>query len=184
MNDEEAVLRCQNGNREAFRHLVDSYKDVLYGTAYLMTGNAALSEDHVQEAFLSAWRGISGFRNGHPVKPWLVRILVNTVTAQRRRRSLPIDPLESAEVQSGVDDPAEMAESSESRLRVREAISGLSEEHNTVVTLRFFAGLTIPQVAQALGRREGTIKSRLHRALQQLRGELQELGPGNGDGDE
>ncbi|PKB72304.1 MAG: hypothetical protein BZY87_00995 [SAR202 cluster bacterium Io17-Chloro-G6] len=184
MNDEEAVLLCQSGSQEAFRHLVESYQDVLYGTAYLMTGNAALSEDHVQEAFLSAWRGINGFRTGYPVKPWLVRILVNTVTAQRRRRSLPIDPIKVAETQSGAGDPAELAESSESRQRVRQAISALSDEHNIVVTLRFFAGLTVPQVAQALGRREGTVKSRLHRALQQLRSELQELGPGNSDSDE
>ncbi len=184
MNDEEAVLRCQDGNREAFRHLVEGYQDVLYGTAYLMTGNTALSEEHVQEAFLSAWRGIKGFRTGYPVKPWLVRILVNTVTAQRRRRSAPVDPLDVAEAQSGGGDPAELAESIESGQRVRQAISVLSDEHNTVVTLRFFAGLTVPQVAQALGRREGTIKSRLHRALQHLRRELEEFGPGNGDGDE
>ena len=138
----------------------------------------------MQEAFLSAWRGIKGFRTGYPVKPWLVRILVNTVTAQRRRRSLPIDPLDIAEAQSGTGDPAELAESSESGQRVRQAISTLSDEHNTVITLRFFAGLTVPQVAQALGRREGTIKSRLHRALHHLRRELQELGPGIGDSDE
>ena len=78
----------------------------------------------------------------------------------------------------------ELAESSESRQRVRGAISALSDEHNIVVTLRFFAGLTVPQLAQALGMREGTIKSRLHRALQRLRKELEELGPGNSDSDE
>ncbi len=184
MNDEEAVLRCQDGDRDAFRHLVDGYQDVLYGTAYLMTGNTALSEDHVQEAFLSAWRGIRGFQIGYPVKPWLVRILINTVTAQRRRRSLPIDPIDVAEAQSGAGDPAELAESIESSQRVRQAISALSDEHNTVVTLRFFTGLTIPQVARVLGRREGTIKSRLHRALQHLRGALEESGLGIGDRDE
>ncbi|MCH8989463.1 MAG: sigma-70 family RNA polymerase sigma factor [Chloroflexi bacterium] len=184
MNDEEAVLRCQDGDREAFRHLVESYEDVLYGTAYLMTGNTALAEEHVQEAFLSAWRGIRGFRTGRPVKPWLVRILVNTVMTQRRRQSVPVDPLNVAAAHSGAGDPAELAESIESGQRVRQAISALSFEHNTVVTLRFFAGLTVPQVAHALGRREGTIKSRLHRALQHLRRELEELGPGNGDSDE
>ncbi|MCH7844155.1 MAG: RNA polymerase sigma factor [Chloroflexi bacterium] len=184
MNDEEAVLLCQGGDREAFRHLVEGYGDVLYGTAYLMTGNTALAEEHVQDAFLSAWRGIKGFRIGYPVKPWLVRILVNTVTAQRRRRSVPVDPLNIAEAQSGAGDPAELAESIESGQRVNQAISTLSDEHNTVVTLRFFAGLTVPQVAQALGRREGTIKSRLHRALQHLRRELEESGPAIGDSDE
>ncbi len=184
MNDAEAVLLCQGGDREAFRHLVESYQDVLYGTAYLMTGNTALSEEHVQEAFLSAWRGIRGFRTGYPVKPWLVRILVNTVTSQRRRRSVPIAPLDVAEAQSGADDLSELAESIEARQQVRQAISSLSDEHSTVVTLRFFSGLSVPQVAQALGRREGTIKSRLHRALQHLRSELGELAPGNGDSDE
>ena len=69
MNDEEAVRRCQDGDREAFRHLVERYKDVLYGTACLMTGNASVAEDHVQESFLLAWRGVGGFRVGLPVKP-------------------------------------------------------------------------------------------------------------------
>ena len=62
MNDEEAVRRCQDGDREAFRHLVDRYKDLLYGTACLMTGNTSIAEEHVQEAFISAWRGMSSFR--------------------------------------------------------------------------------------------------------------------------
>ena len=48
MNDADAVLRCQDGDREAFRHLVESYEDVLYVTAYLMTGNTALADEHVQ----------------------------------------------------------------------------------------------------------------------------------------
>ena len=64
MNDEEAVRRCQDGDREAFRHLVERYKDVLYGTACLMTGNASVAEEHVQESFLLAWRGVGGFRVG------------------------------------------------------------------------------------------------------------------------
>ena len=79
MNDEEAVRRCQDGDREAFRHLVDRYKDLLYGTACLMTGNTSIAEEHVQKALISAWRGMSSFRIGRPLKPWLVRILVNTV---------------------------------------------------------------------------------------------------------
>ena len=95
MTDEQAVLRCQNGEHEAFRHLVERYKDVLFGTAVLMTGNRALAEEQVQEALLAAWRGISGFQSGRPVKPWLVRILVNAVVSQRRRRALDTVPLET-----------------------------------------------------------------------------------------
>ena len=64
MTEDEAVLLCQNGDREAFRYLVEQYKNQLFGTAYLMTGNAAHAEEHVQEAFLLAWRGIRTFRRG------------------------------------------------------------------------------------------------------------------------
>ena len=62
MTDEEAIRMCQEGNRDAFHHLVEQYKDTLYGTAVLMMGNRSSADDHVQEAFLSAWRGIGKFR--------------------------------------------------------------------------------------------------------------------------
>ena len=94
MTDEQAISRCQDGEREAFRHLVERYKDVLYGTALLMTRNPALAEEQVQEAFLAAWRGIQGFRPGRPFKPWLVRILVNRIVSLRRTRALPTVPLD------------------------------------------------------------------------------------------
>ncbi|MCE2466109.1 MAG: hypothetical protein J4G01_08610 [Dehalococcoidia bacterium] len=102
MSEDEAVLRCQEGDREAFHYLVEQYKDLLYGTALLMSRNRALAEEHVQEAFLSAWRGIRGFRRGYPLKPWLVRILVNAVLANRRRSSISTDPLDES-TQAGND---------------------------------------------------------------------------------
>lgn len=58
MSEDLTIAKCQDGDREAFRVLVDRHKDVLYGTALLMTGNRAVAEEAVQEAFLSAWRGI------------------------------------------------------------------------------------------------------------------------------
>ena len=175
MTDQEAILRCQDGDREAFRHLVDQYRDVLFGTAVLMTGNRAVAEEQVQEALLSAWRGIKGFRLGSPVKPWLVRILVNAVLSYQRRRSLPTVHLDGSGPDNpdpGTTDPAETLDTLEDRLAVRRAIANLSADHRQVVALRYFAGLTVPEVARSLGIREGTVKSRLHRALAVLREQL------------
>lgn len=171
MTDEQAVLRCQDGEREAFRHLVERYQDVLYGTAVLMTGDRAQAEEHVQEAFLAAWRGMPGFHSERPVKPWLMRILVNTVMSQRRRRVVATVPLEY-ESESDESRPAEEIEAQHDRLAIREALSDLNPDQRQVVVLRFFAGLTVPQLAEAIGVREGTVKSRLHRALGQLRDQL------------
>ena len=55
ITEAEIIRRCQAGDREAFRTLVEKYQNVLYGTAYLMTGSRMVAEDQVQEAFLSAW---------------------------------------------------------------------------------------------------------------------------------
>ncbi len=172
MTDEQAVLRCQDGEQEAFRHLVERYKDVLYGTAFLMTGNRTLAEEQVQEALLAAWRGIQGFHGGRPVKPWLVRILVNGVVSQRRKRAIDTVPLQNHIHTDDRPSPSEDVEAQLDRQAIREALSGLSPDHRRVVVLRYFADLTVPELAEAIGVRQGTVKSRLNRALGQLREQL------------
>ena len=174
INDEEAVRRCQDGDREAFHHLVDRYKDLLYGTACLMTGDTSMAEEHVQEALISAWRGMGTFRTGRPVKPWMVRILVNTVMGQHRRRLVQTVPLETSAELAEHEGPAELAEQGESSQRVHLAISALSEEHRHVIMLRYFADLSVPEIGRVMGCRQGTVKSRLFRAIRRLRFELEE----------
>ena len=174
MTEAEAIRLCQEGSPDAFRHLVEQHKNTLFGTAVLMTGNRSVAEEHVQEAFLSAWRGIGGFRRGRPFKPWVVRILVNRIVSGRRANRVPTAPLEDAERVTGPADVLESAMSAERRDEVQAALSRLSPRHHQVVVLRYFAELSVSEVAAALGVREGTVKSRLSRALRRLREELTE----------
>ncbi len=172
MTESEAVQRCQRGDPDAFRYLVERHQGVVFGTAYNMTGNRALAEELAQEAFLSAWKGMRGFRRGSPFKPWLMRILVNAVMAHRRKRSVETTTIEGFE---WADDAEHTAASVESKLEgqaLQQAIRGLSPEHRQVVVLRYFADMTVPEVARASGVSEGTVKSRLHRAHQALRRRL------------
>ena len=167
MSEQLAIARCQNGDRDAFRYLVERYKDVLYGTACLMTGSRAHAEDCVQEALFSAWRGIRGFRRGNALKPWLVRILVNVVLSRQGRRSAPRSLLEDD--RSGESTAAaQAAASQEDWGAVKTSLAGLSAEHRQVVVLRYFAGLTTSEIAQSLNVTEGAVKSRLHYALGNL----------------
>ena len=172
MTEDEAIQRCQDGEREAFRLLVERHQDVVFGTAYHMTGSPALAEELAQEAFLAAWQGIRGFRLGRPFKPWLMRILVNTVLAQRRQRTVETTPIEASGGAADGDNPAAVVEAQVERQRLQQAINGLSPEHRQVVVLRYFAELTVPEVARASGVNEGTVKSRLHRAHRALRERL------------
>jgi RNA polymerase sigma-70 factor, ECF subfamily len=166
MDEQEAVRRCQDGDRDAFHQLVEQYQNVLMGTAYLMTRDRAVAEELVQDAFLSAWRGIAGFRLGEPVKPWLVRITVNTVISHQRRHSLPTVPIPDV-AEPGKEDPA--VQRAEDRDAIQRGLTVLASEQRQAVVLRYFADMTVPEVAEALGWPEGTVKSRLHRALEQMR---------------
>ena len=175
MTDDQAVARCQEGDREAFRHLVERYKDVLHGTAILMTGNRAVAEEIVQEAFLSAWRGIGGFERGRPLKPWLTRILVNGVLTQKRKRAVQTVPITDSDPPAGGSTSDQM-DVLESRAVVRQALAQLDADQHRIVVLRYFAELTVPEIASSMGLKEGTVKSRLHRALGRLRKHLEESG--------
>ncbi len=174
MTEAEAIRLCQEGSPDAFRHLVEQHKNTLYGTAVLMTGDRSVAEEHVQEAFLSAWRGIGRFQRGRPFKPWIVRILVNRIVSSRRRNRAPTAPLEHADRVTGSADVLESAMSAERRDEVQAALGRLSPRHHEVVVLRYFAELSLSEVAAAIGVREGTVKSRLSRALGRLREELLE----------
>ncbi len=167
MTDQEAIERCQKGQREAFRHLVESYQDVLYGAAWLMTRDAALADDMVQEAFLSAWQGIRGFQRGRPIKPWLVRILVNKVLSYRRRVPVPAVQLDKVLNERGAD-PV-FVQDTDDQDQIGRALSALPEEYRQTVVLRYFSGLSLAEISAAEGCPEGTVKSRLNRALEHLR---------------
>jgi RNA polymerase sigma-70 factor (ECF subfamily) len=167
MTESDIIKRCQTGDRDAFRSVVEKYQDVLYGTAYLMTGNRTIAEDHVQEAFLAAWKNIGTFRTGYPLKPWLVRILVNKVLSyQRTNANIMVSLDANLAIDPAGDDPAEDIAK---RDQLRRVMQSLSNEQRQVVLLRYFAGLSLAETAAALGRRQGTVKSQTFRALEQLR---------------
>ena len=167
MTDNDIIRRCQAGDREAFRTVVEKYQNILYGTAYLMTGNRTAAEDHVQEAFLSAWKNIGSFRSGYPLKPWLVRILVNKVLSHQRANAIPMISLDTEFFADPAgDDPAEEIAQ---RDQLRRVMQRLSTEQRQVVLLRYFAGLSLAETAAALRRPQGTVKSQTSRALEQLK---------------
>lgn len=176
--EDEIIKRCQKGESEAFRWLVDEYGDLAYRTAYLMTNDHQLAEEVIQEAFLDAWRGIKGFKVGFPFKPWFLKIVVNRCRMQKRHRVVPTVSLERMEpkrVATGARSADEAMASGESRQLVREAIASLGEDQRSVIMLRYFAELTVLEIAEVLSLPEGTVKSRLHRAMQRLRHRLSPL---------
>lgn len=101
-SQEAALVNCcQAGDQEAFRALVEQHSRVLFGTAYLMTRDRSLAEDAIQGALIQMWKKLPSLRLHSNLKAWLVRIVVNEVNQQRRKKRLTTVSLEQAPGSTG-----------------------------------------------------------------------------------
>ncbi len=135
-------------------------------TAYLILGNRADAEDAVQEAFLRAWRFRDTVSHRSDSAPWLYRVVVNTCNSMLRREIPHRDrrrPLEDLDLRT-VDAPDTLSASSD----VIRALRDLPAHLRVVIVLRYYADLSEREIAVAIGRPPGTVKSRLHEARARL----------------
>ena len=139
-----------------------------YRTACLILGNRYDAEEAVQEAFLRAWRFRASLATGSDVRPWLYRVVVNTCNSKLRQEIPRRDRQSAGQDLSGVssieDIPTQIAVSRD----LLRALQDLPPHLRIVVVLRYYADLSEHQIAIAIGRRQGTVKSRLHEARRLL----------------
>jgi RNA polymerase sigma-70 factor (ECF subfamily) len=155
-----AIRRCQAGDKEAFRALAVAHERTLFGIAFLMTRDRDRSSEAVQETLLKMWNHLPSFRGDH-LKPWLSRILVNEVKQQGRRKKAQAVPIEAVSEQIAAGEDVENdAERDELLETVRRAVGSLPDQQREAVIMRYFAGLTLAEVAVAARCRVGTVKSR------------------------
>jgi RNA polymerase sigma-70 factor (ECF subfamily) len=156
---------------DAFRVLADKHLDASYGLAYLILGHRAEAEDATHDAFVTAWRKWATLRDQGLFEHWFDRILVNTCrnrlrhVARRRTQDLSPDlELRASDAYATTHD----------RAQLWPALARLAPDQKVVVALRFYRDLSIDQIAARLGVPSGTVKSRLHRGLRELRAGLDE----------
>ncbi len=135
------------------------------------------AEDAVQEAAMRAWQAWASLRDVQSARPWLLQITVNVCRQWRRsvkgRAQAQMQPLpddDSSELARFVAGPG--ASDHAGALDLRAAIAALPDGLRLVVALRYYAGLDATEIGAALGIPAGTVRSRLHRALEQLRERL------------
>jgi len=143
-----------------------------YRTACLVLSDSSGAEEAVQEAFLRMWRFRDAMPEGDAARPWLYRVVVNSCYSWARKewvangRRAPSAALDSvAESSPG---PDEVVVSGDRASAMRAALSRLPEPLRVPVVLRYFAGLSEKEIALAIHRRPGTVKSRLHEARRLL----------------
>lgn len=175
-----SVEAARRGDVAAFNRLVERYERLAYNVAYRTLGQPEEAADATQDAFLSAFRAIRGFR-GESFKAWLLRIVVNACYDQlRHRQRHPTESLEALAEDHETDlappspgpGPELAALSSETAEVIQQALDRLSPDHRLVAILCDVQGLSYEEAAAALEVALGTVKSRLSRARTQLRDEL------------
>lgn len=166
--DQEAILACQRGEREAFDILVERYQREVYRLCYRYVNNHADANDMAQEVFLKAYRAIASFRGDSGFSTWLYRIAVNTCLNFRALRRPQTEELSDAlpDAQAGALEDMEREE--RSRI-VREAVRRLPERQRATLILKVYHDLTHEEIAKILGSSVGTAKANLFHALGNLR---------------
>jgi RNA polymerase sigma-70 factor (ECF subfamily) len=170
-DESDIIARAQAGDREAFRLLVERYAAVGSRTARVLLANSSDAEDASQEAWLDAWRALPRFEVGRPFRPWLVTLVANRCRMKARRHNPEVTFDDGMASQRGV----EVESSTEYDGELQEALDSLERGQRQVLALRFYADLQLEEIAEAMDVPLGTVKSRLHRALERLRERLQNV---------
>lgn len=175
-SDEILVEQTLSGDRDAFSLLVRRYQGMVCGLAYHRLGNFEDAQELAQEAFFNAYRNLHRLEDPKKFSNWLHSITSNTCISWSRKRRLDTIPLDSEtgvhEAMDTLPSPEETVLVEEQQDSVRNAMSNLPEPHRLAVTLYYMDGLSVDEVGAFLDIPAGTVKSRLHKARKQLKGDL------------
>lgn len=168
---------------KTFSRLLDTHRDQVYGYALHFLRDPDDAADVTQETFMRLWHS-----GPDPVGPrgeaWLLRVAYNLCVDQARRRrtvrrtlgQADVEALDSVIDDSGRGDPERDLLLERRRLRLHEALAGLTDETRGVVLMHYFQGLKLSEIAELLDRNVNSLKVLLHRTRRTLRGSL-ETGP-------
>jgi len=186
--DEAYLIRAaQKGDLEAFNRLVLAYQDMAYNVAYRILADEYAAEDATQNAFISAFRNVSGYRGGS-LKAWFMRIVTNAcydeLRSRKRRPTIPLEPVDdesNEEIESPrwlADDgpsPEEFAERSELEQAIQNCLDQLPEDFKVAIVMVDFQGSDYQEVSNVIRIPLGTVKSRIARARLRMKDCLKEV---------
>ena len=176
--DGRVIQACQQGDRDAFQLLFETYKDKVFSIAvYSSDGDRALADDVTQQIFLKLFTAIRQFRGDSEFTTWLYRLVVNACLDERRRRRRLVPWGETV----AMTNPSEKKpqEKQFARLEVAEAVQAaigeLKPKFRLPILLKYIEGLSYEEIASVMGCSKGTVASRLNRGHSQLAKRLAHL---------
>lgn len=177
LDEEELIVRTQNGDTKAFNPLIRKYQPRIYNLIYGRVRNHEAAEDICQEVFLKAWRALPNFQRKSVFYSWLYQIAVNCsidfIRKEKRQivfasGELTINPDDTFQMLRTHPSPHDILEKEELGHIIRKAVAQLPPGQYTVFNLRYKEELSIKEIASHLNKSESTIKAHLYHAHQRL----------------
>jgi RNA polymerase sigma-70 factor (ECF subfamily) len=172
---DDRLRLARQGDLDAFNELVLEHQALVYNLCYSMLGHRQAAEDASQEAFISAYRNLSGLRGG-AFRPWLLRIAANACHDELRRRARRRSSSLDVALEEGVPEPPDpdpspeaSALTAELQREIHSALQTLPEEQRLALVLCDLEGLDYAEIAQTMRCSLGTVKSRIARGRARLR---------------
>ena len=174
-DDQAAVERVLAGDISAFEEIVRRWQSPLINLAYRFCHDRGRAEEMAQEVFLRAYRGLGQWRKEAAFSTWLFALAANFYRSELRR--IPAYTVSIDDVREPVDSRASDGglEERDRDQAVRRAVFALPAKYREALTLFYFHDMDVPAAAQSLGLPEGTVKARLFRGREILRGKLPQL---------
>ena len=174
----ELVLRLQGGELSALGELYDRFQQLVFRTAYAITGDKDAAADLLQDVFLRFHRFIDRVDPDRQLEPWLYRMTANLACTwvKRQRWIRPIEDLSDWLAGDARQSPAFIAEASETWGLLQASLNSLPLNQRAVIALYYINGLTLQEISEILEAPVGTIKSRLHYGRMALKREMDALG--------
>ncbi|HEY3895154.1 MAG TPA: sigma-70 family RNA polymerase sigma factor [Pseudonocardiaceae bacterium] len=168
-DDLTLVVRAQEGDVRAFEALVRRYQRRFYRLAVRLLGNSSDAEEAVQDAFLSAWRRLPGFRGEAAFSSWMYRIVTNRCLLLLRKRR-PVTTLDELRDQPGPESasPEHAAETRDRAVALQRALLDLPTDQRACWILRELHGLGYEDIATIVAASPDAVRGRLHRARRTL----------------
>jgi RNA polymerase sigma-70 factor (ECF subfamily) len=177
ISDRALLELMANGDKNALKLLFLRHRERVNRYVLRLTDSEPLAEEVVNDVFLSAWRHAERFQGKSQVATWLLSIArFKAVSECRRRQESPLDDHASAALEDSNDGPATSAEKHERSDILESCLAKLAPIHREAITLIYYQGQKIEEVAHSTGAPAATIKTRLHHARTRMAALLSEAG--------
>lgn len=169
MEDEIRFVRqILAGDKRAYIHIINQYKNPLYATILRMTKNPQTAEDLLQEVFLKVYEQLEKFDQKGSFKSWLYRVAINHCLDYLRKKKIQTEEIEEASVRSN-DTPEVVLLQNEKCRELEKLVSLLPEDERNILLLRYANELSYVEISETLGISLADVRNKLHRAKKKLR---------------